>query len=692
MPVLFSELTEGTEHVVIDPSEVATGRTELPLNEGYIRIRWEGVDWGTAEIQAYMAEAERGELPVDYRLPNRKVSIPLILQTSGATFEDARVDLQQKVALLQREGGWLKRELRDGKKLYLDVVNATLRMGGHWFQAYQDVDHEVTLEVEAVPDFYGDEVELDVITETTAPEIAEVLQEGSADAVLEGDYPGRVRIEVSEDDGETQAGLLWGFRCRHYSSAATAALVYEADDLEALDAAAAAGGEIEHTNLGSNWTPVLGTNIGGTDFLTHTGSYRVWARVDSDDGDDVDLRFVWDVGDLSLPVENSYWTFPASGQTFIADLGEIRLDRVPVGDHRWQGQIHARGTTGGEQVAIKRLWFQPLDEGAGRLRAPVTVLDGLVDYSARDEFNQTSGALDTKTAPVGGAWADAGDASSVWSVDTGLAAAKRTVTSGDVDADLNTGGYAISGVSAMTSQAVRADMWRDTATSGDVRFGVLARYADTSNWLLGHVLIDDTTTNSVYLCVTKRVAGSVTELARVLLTSQMFQFMANSSADRFQTMLVVDARGRWSLFWGAVGSVLSVMLSGTDSALATGGALDDGKPGFYLAKTGGASNEFYVDNFQAWVPVTDAVMFADQSAELRTEGIYRATSDGNGNGPVSHRTGDLPRLPPSGMEGRPVELFLKSSRGDLESLPDSGVDDVSAQVFARPSWLFVPSV
>jgi hypothetical protein len=86
------------------------------------------------------------------------------------------------------------------------------------------------------------------------------------------------------------------------------------------------------------------------------------------------------------------------------------------------------------------------------------------------------------------------------------------------------------------------------------------------------------------------------------------------------------------------------------------------------------------------------VVFADQTAELRTDGLYRATSDGNGHGPVSHRQGDLPRLPPSGMEGRPVELFLKASRGDLEMLPDSGVDDISAQVFARPSWLFVPSV
>jgi hypothetical protein len=35
-------------------------------------------------------------------------------------------------------------------------------------------------------------------------------------------------------------------------------------------------------------------------------------------------------------------------------------------------------------------------------------------------------------------------------------------------------------------------------------------------------------------------------------------------------------------------------------------------------------------------------------------------------------------------------VFLKASRGDMDSLPDSGIDALSAQVFYRPSWLFVP--
>ena len=45
------------------------------------------------------------------------------------------------------------------------------------------------------------------------------------------------------------------------------------------------------------------------------------------------------------------------------------------------------------------------------------------------------------------------------------------------------------------------------------------------------------------------------------------------------------------------------------------------------------------------------------------------------------------RLGQPRLEGRPVELFIKTSRGDLDTLPDSGIDDISVQVKYRASWL-----
>jgi hypothetical protein len=69
--------------------------------------------------------------------------------------------------------------------------------------------------------------------------------------------------------------------------------------------------------------------------------------------------------------------------------------------------------------------------------------------------------------------------------------------------------------------------------------------------------------------------------------------------------------------------------------------------------------------------------------------MFREEATGAAFGPVSHVTGDLPRIPPSGSEGRTVQFFLKASRGDFATLPDTGVDDISARALYRPSFLLV---
>ncbi len=44
---------------------------------------------------------------------------------------------------------------------------------------------------------------------------------------------------------------------------------------------------------------------------------------------------------------------------------------------------------------------------------------------------------------------------------------------------------------------------------------------------------------------------------------------------------------------------------------------------------------------------------------------------------------DLPRLPVSGPEEKPLEIATKPSRGDFTTLPDSGIDKFSAQLTYR---------
>lgn len=663
-----------SETIILDPSEVALSRTELDISDF---IRADGIDWDDAAIQQYQAEQARGQLAVDFRYPNRNVQIPLRLKTVGSTtFDTIREQIQAKAALFQREGGWLKRELSNGNSYFLDVVNATLKLSGGWSQAHGDYDVEATLNLECVPDFYGAERTLSDHAETTNPELI------FTETAIDGDYPGRLRIVVDEDQGQDQRGLIYGIRARHYESAATAALSYSGASRTPLDSASVFGAGIIHSDLGVNWTPVLSTQAASAGaHLTHKGSYGVWAELISSDGAAVSARLLWDVGDFSFPVENDAWTFPGASLTYHAYLGEVRLDPT-TGTHRWQGVIQAKGTAGSEDIVVGRIWFQPLDEFAGTLRASVNADQGLAPYSARDEFNQAAGNLATKTLAVGGTWTGAGDADD-FDVVAGAYAHRKP---GGVDVDAHTGRYGIAGTTASTAIVVQADVAvldRPALAGTTSRRGVLARYTDTSNWLRAAF-------NSTGVVVEMRVAGTVTTLGSYAFT-RVFGGSVGSPALFYSIRLTADASGNWAVFVGAQGGALSQLGAGSDTALATGGALATGKKGIYDAQTVSETDTYY-DNFAAWVPSSDAVMFANQSAELRWDGQFREDSTGTAYGPISYKTGDLLRIPPSGLEGRTVQVLVKGSRGDLDQVSPGSTavaDDISARAYYRPSWLFV---
>jgi hypothetical protein len=82
------------------------------------------------------------------------------------------------------------------------------------------------------------------------------------------------------------------------------------------------------------------------------------------------------------------------------------------------------------------------------------------------------------------------------------------------------------------------------------------------------------------------------------------------------------------------------------------------------------------------------VILADGSLQARFDGVQRSTSFQGVYAPVSAAVGDLPRIPPSGMEGRAVRLLAKPSRGDLSSYQDSASQDpFTVQVTYRPCYV-----
>lgn len=684
------------ERIVLDPSGIDSTRTSLDITPW---IGADGVDWGDAGIQTYLAEQVRGETPVDYRVPNREVSAPLVFNTAqgGTTTLQARAKIQAKVALFQREGGAIMRVTDSGGTVYADVVDAGFRATSvPGWASRGSADPGASLSLTCQPDFYGEETTLADHTETSLPVLI------FTDTSVSGDYPARVRIVVDEDDSDTQLGLLWGFRSRYYNSATAAALGHEAETLQTLDTAAkaalsgASGGTVvTHGTLSTNWTPVVGTNIGGTTYMTHQGSYRVWARLYSTSGTTVQARLAWDVGDMVAPTENAAFRLPSGTAFYWADLGEVRLDAPPVGTHRWQGQVQGKGDVGAENLSVDYLAFQPLDEGAGMLtyRDATQLTGGSVFVS--DPFNQTAGSLTTKVLPTGGTWTGAGDADGADDFQTSGASTYYISRTAVSDADANTGRYAIAGVPGAAANSVLTNTNAvvtlksvSAAVTTNDRFGVFARYTDTSNWLFWGVTYYSALNAQASLI--KRVAGTTTTIWN---SSTVGTYLGNSSgiADEKILRLQVFANGVWIIYGNEI-----VQAYGYDSALVTGGSLASGKVGIYDARVSATACTRIYDDFAAAgdystvTPSVDAVLYATRSAQLTTDGMFRQDAGGNAYGPVSIVAGDLPRYPVAGLESRTTQVFLKGSRGDFDQVADAGIDDISARVTYRPCWLFVP--
>lgn len=654
-------------------------RTELDITPW---VKVDGIDWGEAEMEAYKAEAQVGESVLDYRLPNRQIVAPLVIKEAGGTsFAKARSYIQAKAARYIQEGGIGKRVLSTGGTVYFDIVANGLTLGGDWLQANQGVDVNAELRMEAIPDFYEPEELIAEAEEKTAAELITVIPDPG------GDMPARVRTVVEDKQGQAQCGLIWSFRSRHYSAAVTAKPAYEAEELGLLGAAvkstlpsASNGTAVTYAALPTLWTPVVSTSLGGTTLLSHQGTYRVYARMRTLAGAAVSARLVWDIGDFTHPSENAAWAFPAGEWFYIADLGEVRLNAAPFGPPRWQGQIQARSSDGAGEIGIDKLWFVNTDEGWGQMSSPIgAVGTGFSAYSAQDDFNHSAGALTGKTLPAGGTWAGIGDADD-FNVDSALKTTQRTSVS-DTGSGSVFGRGALAGTATYSDIVVEVELQRSSTAYGGFQ-GLISRYTNSTNYLLAAIHYSNKVPR---VAVFKFVAGVQKTLGEYLAPSlNLLQWM--------RLRLLVTNGGQFAVWLYQPGSRLArPVIAGQDGDLASGNPLASGRVGMYDENASGTSATRSYDGFVAWVSNADAVVFASQKAQIATEGMYRLVAGGSAYGPISRVIGDLPRLPAGGLEGKPCELFLKSSRGDFDLVPDMAIDDLAAKVYVSRSWLQVPS-
>jgi hypothetical protein len=353
------------EIIMLDPVTVSRNRGQVDLTGS---IAAAGPDWGDAEISAYMSDQAVGSSPVDYRIPNRMIKIPLILRDqAGVPFATVRRQVQQKVARFQQEGGWIGRVV-DGTTLYADIVNASLHLGGSMFQAYRGFDTDAVLTLECRPDWFGDEITLDA---ASGNPITTILKSGGVNAPIPGDYPARCRILLSQSTTSNWSYLAYGFRSRYYDAAAP--LWYPCGSLFGYNGAVS-GTMYRVTTTSAminTFTNVLG--IGKPSiyaFPVHAGAYRVFLRAGLQSGGGwYKVRLQWWPGGGSSTVVYGATQIPSQpqGSYDLFNLGQVYLPPLPVGNQGWVGWVQIMASTSGQVINLDQVYLQPIAESGGEI-------------------------------------------------------------------------------------------------------------------------------------------------------------------------------------------------------------------------------------------------------------------------------------------------------------------------------------
>jgi len=669
------------ENAILDPESEDASNAQVVLDDEPNGIVLVSHDFETdSEYMGAESADTEGSVPVQTKPKDTVVTT--VVRCSGEHMRTRVKELQRKVARLDKYQGTYKRVLSDGSYGVWDVHNASIRVPANWeFLHAESV--EVTMRFLCAPYARQSPVAGSTHTETTLPCLI------FTETGIAGDESALGELTISSPDAD-QWRVDFGVQVETYPGTATAdttaALFYEAESRLKYGGAAgtavagASGGTIVAGTVTTNYSALLSTASSGTAHCTHVGDYRVKARVycPANVGT-VSYALQWGVGDLRTFTTNDAALYdPTHAATFrYLDLGLVHIpDDAPL----WEGRVIAKSTTAGDRVGVDDVYLFPTEAAYGEVSA-VALNPAPTVYVARDEFQQSAGTITGKTLPVGGTWTGAGGTAD-WSLNTTDDTIERTAITDAVQG----GRFELAGTSTPTDAIVQADV---KATSGNQlggigqpALGAVARFTDTNNWVMA--IARATSATSIRLFVQKRVAGTRTTLA----TSSAIQWSVNTY---FTVRLHVDSGGRFFAWLYRADASPALLLSGSDSVLATGGTLASGNVGIYdeFSDNGVACTRTW-DNFFAYAPVSDAAIFAGRSLVVRHGEAQREDSTGSFWQKVSRFEGDYLRFPPAGNEGRSLRVIAKAVRNDPATMADTAIDDLDGQLTVIPRVRQVP--
>jgi hypothetical protein len=383
------------------------------------------------------------------------------------------------------------------------------------------------------------------------------------------------------------------------------------------------------------------------------------------------------------PLRANPWQTPNLGGKYVeVDLGVITTTTAIAGTQKWLGQIEAYSENGiaKDVLHVNYLTFVPVGEGLyGKARGAQSSAPGSI--AAFDNFTTGTlgGSLNTRTPAVGAAWATSG-ATTDFTVESGLT--KRSTTS---DAGPR---YAVLGAALGNSSASFVGQWSTQAEKAAL--ALMLRWVSAESFAFIRAtreIVGSHTTILVELGV--KVAGVTTVLASNSYT------LSGKAAITFTASLTAALDGSLSTsgYFTMLGSNLDAFaLSGSSSAVATGGTLASGKAGAYDQNAGSTACTRSVSSIQAsTLAAIPYVIQPSQSMEVRSDSTITEDSSGTYTGPVPLYRGSRFYVPQDGSANRTSRIVVKTDRNDLEASDEQTIADTfTAAVFATPRFGVIP--
>jgi hypothetical protein len=554
-----------------------------------------------------------------------------------------------------------------------DITDLPIDITNGWFVN----SPEFTIRLTCLP--FGEKTEVQAATVTSSAPI--ITQELTG---VGGDVPALGRLVVTDAASQNRRWVAWGLESRYYPTSSPPSLIVDSSSMvtsgfAGVTATNAGAYSSATNNVIQLTTRVQSQAVCGLGNLTHVGQFRAHLRFWTS-ATTINLRLSYKANDG--PLRSLPYVTPVTTGFNHVDLGLINVSEAVAGTQRWTGQIEAYSTAaGGETFQVDALWLVPA-EMYGRARGSYSYQPGAV--SAFDDFNSivAGTALNARVAPSGGTWATSGPGPDFVAADA-PAATDETMSrpAGAADA---TPEFAILGATNYTNTEVGVSIYGGQVVPvQSVNRAVVARWVDASNYAALRNGPSSTLTLEVV------IAGVTTTLATGTGSNANLVWQA--------LRLVIFASGvAYGTLLNASGTPMTT-LRGQHAALATGGALATGKPGFYDRRTNTTATIRYYDNFYAAAPAAEPIAInSTRSIEFQSKATVRADSTGTYYGDAPEYVGARFTIPPAGGPGRKARVAVIARRLDVEASNDDTLvsnattDSTTLTIFKTERVLAVP--